>query len=84
MGSLSNLLSDDLPDTLDAAQKTLSGAADSAKVVDGVLSLLSDLPLFNIDYNPNVPLSESRGGIGGSLEDLPDTWAARQAVGRAC
>ena len=73
LGSLSKFLSDDLPETLDAAQKTLSGAADSAKVVDGVLSLLSDLPLFNIDYNPEVSLSESLGGIGGSLEGLPDT-----------
>ena len=73
LGSLSKFLSDDLPGTLDAAQKTLSGAADSAKVVDGVLSLLSDLPLFNIDYNPEVSLSDSLGGIGGSLEGLPDT-----------
>ena len=73
LGSLSKFLSNDLPGTLNAAQKTLSGAADSAKVVDGVLGLLADLPLFNINYNPNVSLSNSLGGIGDSLNGLPDT-----------
>ena len=70
LGSLSKFLSDDLPGTLDAAQKTLSGAADSAKVVDGVLSLLSDLPLFNIDYNPEVSLSELAGRDWRQLEGI--------------
>lgn len=83
LGSLSEFLSEDLPGTLDAAQKTLSGAADSAQVVDGVLGLLSDLPLFNIDYDPEVSLSNSLGGIGDSLEGLPDSLGqlGRQLAG---
>jgi hypothetical protein len=76
LGSLGTFLSEDLPGTLTAAQKTMEGAAESAQVVDGVLALLANVPLFNIEYNPEVSLSDSLSGIGDSLVGLPDTLSA--------
>lgn len=73
LDSLALFLGEGLPATLASTRDTLDAAAESAKVIDDVLAALSGLPLFNISYNPDTPLSESLAGIGASLETLPET-----------
>lgn len=72
LDSTAQLLSGNLPATLASAQDALSASAESAKVVDGVLGLLSALPFSNIEYAPEVTLSDSLGSIGESLIGLPE------------
>lgn len=71
--STAQLLTTSLPVTLASAQDALSASAESAKVVDGVLGLLSDLPFSNIEYDPEVTLSDSLSSIGESLTGLPES-----------
>lgn len=69
--SVGDLLGKGVPATLTAANTTLKAAQKSAEAVDGVLSVLSDLPLLGISYSPEVPLSLALRDISTSLETLP-------------
>ena len=71
--SVTQLLRDDLPATLETAQTALASAAETAKVVDTFLSGLARIQFLNIDYNPAVPLDQSISNIGASLANLPAT-----------
>ena len=75
VAATADLLSKQLPGTLRSAQEALAASAESAKVVDGALQLLSGLPLVRIEYNPDVPLSDALNGISTSLQGMPDGLA---------
>lgn len=62
---------DGLAASLKAAGVTVGAAQKSAELVDGALGLLNQIPLVNIDYNPEVPLAQALGNINTSLEDVP-------------
>jgi hypothetical protein len=62
---------DGLATSLQAAGATMSVAQKSAALVDGALGLLNQIPLVNIDYNPEVPLAQALGDISTSLEVVP-------------
>ncbi len=76
VGSFANLMSKDLPTSIDATRATLKSAQSSAVVVDNVLTTLSRIPLINIQYNPAVPLSAALGNVAVSLDNLPPTFSA--------
>lgn len=62
---------DGLAASLKAAGATVGAAQKSAALVDGALGLLNQVPLVNIDYNPEVPLAQALGDISTSLEVVP-------------
>lgn len=72
LDSLAGFLAEGLPNTLKSTGRTLDAAAQSAQVIDGVLETLSSIPLLNIAYDPQMPLSDTLAGIGESLNALPD------------
>lgn len=77
---ISRLMEQDLPNTILAVQQSLFTAQKSAKVIDGVLSALSGIPLVGrgIGYDPEVPLSTALGEVAESLDGLPDSFASMQ------
>ncbi len=77
--SVVHLVQQDLPAAIDAAHTAISSAAQTAKGVDDFLNGLARVPLLNLDYRPSVPLGDSIGGIGTTLNDLP---AKLQDVGQ--
>lgn len=74
VGSFANLMGKDSPTSIDATRTALKSAQSSAVVVDNVLTTLSRIPLINIRYNPDVPLSVALGNVGSSLDNLPPTF----------
>jgi ABC-type transporter Mla subunit MlaD len=71
--SVERLLTQDFPKTLDSVETAIDSASQAATVADDFLREISRIPLLNLDYQPDVPLSESIAGIGDSLGNLPDT-----------
>ena len=69
--TVGDLVGSGVPAALTAANATIRTAQKSAETVDGVLTVLSQLPLLNISYNPEVPLSQALDHISTSLEVLP-------------
>ena len=74
---ISKLMTTDLPNTVKSTESSLRTAQDSAKVIDSVLSTLSNIPLIGsgIGYNPEVPLDQALGQVADSLTDLPELFA---------
>lgn len=68
---ITQIIDEDVPDTIIATQDALNTAQKSAQVVDSLLGTLSKVPLIGLNYNPEVPLSEALGEVASSLEDLP-------------
>jgi peptidoglycan hydrolase CwlO-like protein len=81
VSQLQKIMHDDLPKTIEATQASLDTAAQSAKVVDGVLSTLSKVPLLgsSIGYNPAVPLNVALSQVSASLVDLPNTFNSMES-----
>lgn len=69
--TVGDLVGSGVPAALRAANATIRTAQKSAETVDGVLTVLSQLPLLNIAYSPEVPLSQALNDISTSLEELP-------------
>ena len=76
LGSFSILMGKDLPTSIDATRTALKSAQSSAVVVDNVLTTISRIPLINIRYNPDVPLSVALGDVAKSMDNLPPTFTA--------
>lgn len=71
--SLDGVFGSELPAIITNTQQSLEAAEQSAAVVDGMLTALSFVPLINVEYDPEVPLSESISSIDQSLETLPQS-----------
>ena len=71
LNSVTTLVKQDLPKTIEAARTALAAAQDTARVVDNFLSGLSRITFLNINYSPKVPLDSSIGQISDSLGGLP-------------
>ncbi len=69
---LAGFLGGGLPDTLRSTQRTVTAAAESAKIVDTVLEVVAAIPFINFSYAPQTPLSETLGNVAGTLRTLPD------------
>jgi methyl-accepting chemotaxis protein len=74
LDSLSNLLTNDIPDSIHATQTSLATAESSAQLIENFLKTVSSLPLIPIEpYNPPVPLHESLKEVSQSLDALPQS-----------
>jgi len=76
LSSVTTLVKQDLPKTIEAARTALASAQDTARVVDNFLGGLSRIQFLNINYNPAVPLDSSIGQISDSLGALPSQLAS--------
>lgn len=74
LGSFANLMGRDMPTSIDATRAALKSAQSSAVVVDNVLTMVSKIPLINIQYSPDVPLNVALGNVASSLDNLPPTF----------
>jgi len=70
--TLTDLTSNELPQTVESTQTSLVAAQESAKIIDSVLRALVSIPFVNKDiYNPPVPLDVALGNVSKSLDRLP-------------
>lgn len=77
--SVANLVGEDLPDSIGAAQTALAAAESSAQVVDDTLALLAALALLGgVEYAPPVPLHTSIAQVSDSLDSLPASFSEMQ------
>jgi len=70
---IAGVLDNELPSTITGVQDSLTTASESAKLIDGVLGLLSSLPFVNLNYNPEQPLHESLQRVSDDIGKLPDS-----------
>jgi ABC-type transporter Mla subunit MlaD len=71
LNSAARLLKQDFPKTLDAVETAINSASQTAKGADDFLRQIARIPLLNLNYQPDVPLSQSIAGIGQTLGELP-------------
>ena len=76
VAQIGTMMDSDFPETIQSTQESLESAAESAKVIDSLLSTLSSIPLIGagLNYNPDVPLSDSLSDVASSLADLPASF----------
>jgi len=80
MDSLSGMLGQDLPQTIEATQTSLQAAQASAKVIDDVLKILTAIPFFRgKPYNPDVPLNMALADVSTSLDKMPAAFRAMES-----
>jgi methyl-accepting chemotaxis protein len=78
--ALSQLTTEDLPQTIRTTQGALEAAQSSARVIDSTLRVVTAIPLLPVEpYNPQVPLSVSLGEVSQSLEPLPESLRSMQS-----
>lgn len=66
--NLGDLVSEDVPESLDAVRASLAPIAATAGALDGTLRALS---FFGVDYDPDVPLDEAIADLDQKLADIP-------------
>ena len=66
--NLGDLVSDDVPGSLDSVRASLAPIEATAGVLDGTLRALS---FFGVDYDPETPLDEAIGDLDQRLADIP-------------
>jgi ABC-type transporter Mla subunit MlaD len=71
LNSAARLLKQDFPSTIGAVQTAITSAAQAAKGLDDLLRELSRIPLLELNYQPEVPLTDAIAGIGSTLGELP-------------
>ena len=69
----SDLIGDDLKQTVLGTQASLDSAAVTAELIDKALSFLARIPLLGVDYDPEVPLHISLEQVANDLEHFPAT-----------
>jgi ABC-type transporter Mla subunit MlaD len=72
LNSVNRLLTQDFPKTLDSVQTAINSASQTATAADDLLREIARIPLLDLNYQPDVPLSQSIAGIGRTLGELPD------------
>ena len=67
------LLSGQLPSTIETTQEALTSVATSARMVDDMLNVISGIPLLGTDrYNPDTPMSQGFQDVADGLEGMPE------------
>ena len=67
------LLSEQLPTTIQATQETLTSVATSAQLVDDILGVISVIPFLGTDrYNPDVSLHQGFQDVSDGLDGIPE------------
>jgi len=73
LNSVERMLTQEFPKTLDSVATAIDSASQAATAADDFLREISRIPLLSLNYQPDVPLSQSVGSIGDSLSTFPDT-----------
>ncbi len=73
VSSLSGIIGKNLTTTINSALSTLDAVENTTKTIDEVLSSLATLPLLNIQYNPDKPLSASVSDLSDKLQEVPQS-----------
>jgi methyl-accepting chemotaxis protein len=77
--AVADFLGEQLPATVRTTQATLMSAATSARLVDDVLTLITDIPfLGTAQYNPEVPLHQGLEEIATTLDGIPEALGSVQ------
>jgi peptidoglycan hydrolase CwlO-like protein len=78
--SLKQLVAEELPNTILAAQTSLLAAKSGAQVIETTLKALTSIPLLPVEpYNPPVPLPTALTNVSDSLEPLPDAFKTMES-----
>jgi peptidoglycan hydrolase CwlO-like protein len=78
--SLTQLTTQDLPDTVSATQTALEGAKTSAQMIDTTLTLLTAIPFLPLEpYTPEVSLSQALGDVSTSLDPLTESFTSMES-----
>jgi chromosome segregation ATPase len=79
LDAVTGLLGEQLPATIETTQETLMAVADSAKLVDDILALVTSIPFLGLDaYSPDVPLTQGFTEVASSLDGIPDSLTSAQ------
>lgn len=75
LDSIATLVGEELPATVESTQQSLISAQQGAAVMDGVLSVITAIPLISSErYNPDKSLSASLGEVATNIEGLPEKF----------
>lgn len=69
----SDLVGDDLRQTIIETQIALSSASNSAELIDNTLSIISRIPFIGANYQPEVPLHTSLNSVAESMDEIPES-----------
>jgi len=76
---LATVVGSDLPEVITSTQKSLVSAQESALVIDRVLYGLDSVSLLTgVEYDPEIPLSQSLVDVADSLDGLPASFTVMQ------
>lgn len=79
LDSVTDFLGEKLPATLETTQDALRSVATSAKLVDDMLAIVTNIPFLNLDiYNPDVPLFQGFEEVADSLGNIPESLSSAQ------
>lgn len=74
ISSFSNIITEELPDTLIATQTSLTTAQSSARLIENVLTSVTGIPFFPGEpYRPETPLHITLGEVSESLDPLAES-----------
>jgi hypothetical protein len=77
--SLTQVTSNDLPETIRTTQGALVSAQASAETIDSTLRLITSIPLLPIQpYQPEVPLGQALQDVSASLDAIPESLASME------
>jgi hypothetical protein len=79
LDSVGKMVGEQLPATLKATQDTLASVAQSAKLIDDVLAVVTAIPFLGLErYNPEVPFHQGLDDVATSLDDIPTSLITAQ------
>jgi methyl-accepting chemotaxis protein len=79
LDSVGRMVGEQLPETLKATQDTLASVAQSAKLIDDILAVVTAIPFLGLQgYNPETPLHEGIGDVASSLDEIPTSLITAQ------
>lgn len=79
LDTIGSVVGEDLPQTIRSTQSSINSAQQSARVIDGVLRVLTAIPFFPGDpYAPEVPLHVALNDVSRSLDGLPQSFQEMQ------
>lgn len=74
-----NVIGKELPEAIESTQETLAAVADSAKLVDDILTLVTSIRLLGLEaYRPDVQLNEGVLTVAKSLDRMPGLLSTAQ------
>jgi hypothetical protein len=77
LDSISKIMTEDFPSTMQATQVALSSAQNSARSIESTLRLLTAIPILPIEpYQPTVPLTDALGNLNESLNPLTESFSS--------